>query len=424
MKVLLIGSGGREHALAWKIAQSPQLTQLYTLPGNPGTAELGINLPGNSEDLPAVVKIARQKQIDLVVVGPEVYLALGLADALREGGIAVYGPSAKAAQIESDKAFSKDFMARHQIPTAEYGNFTDFDEALAYIEELVLNSDQLPVIKASGLAAGKGVILPKTLAKAEAALSEIMIEKRFGEAGAEVVIEEKLVGREVTILAFTDGKTVLAMPPSQDHKRLFDNDQGPNTGGMGVFAPTPFASPELVDWVVENVIQPAVDGLRTEGNLFVGTIYAGMILTDDGPKTLEFNCRFGDPETQVVLPLLDGDILEIFKACAEGNLDQVADSISWKDAATVCVVLASQGYPGAYPKGLPISGLDVLPEGVMAFHAGTAETDNGVVTNGGRVLGITAIAENMAAARSLAYAVLEKVRFEGMQYRTDIAKGF
>jgi len=424
MNVLLIGSGGREHALAWKIAQSSQLTQLYTLPGNPGTAELGINLTGDPEDVALVVEIARQKQIDLVVVGPEAYLALGLADELHEAGILVYGPSKAAAQIESNKAFAKDFMARHHIPTADYATFADFTEALAYIKEKSGSSDPLPVIKASGLAAGKGVILPETLEEAEASLTEIMLDKRFGDAGNEVVIEECLSGREVTILAFTDGKSVVPMPPSQDHKRLLNSDEGPNTGGMGVFAPSSFAPPEVVEWVVEHVIQPAVDGLRVEGSPFIGTIYAGMILTGNGPKTLEFNCRFGDPETQVVLPLLDGDILEIFKACAHGQLQEVADTIQWKDAATVCVVLASKGYPGPYPKGLQISGLDAIPEDVVAFHAGTMEGDKDIVTNGGRVLGITAIAKDMISARTLAYKGVEKIHFEGMQYRTDIAKGF
>jgi len=424
MNVLLIGSGGREHALAWKISQSPQLTQLYTLPGNPGTAEQGINLTGNPDDVTFVVEIARQKQIDLVVVGPEAYLALGLTDELHKAGILVYGPSKAAAQIESDKAFAKDFMTRHRIPTADYANFTDFKEAVAYLKEKSGSSDPLPVIKASGLAAGKGVILPETLEEAETALSEIMLDKRFGDAGNEVVIEECLSGREVTILAFADGKSVVPMPPSQDHKRLLNSDKGPNTGGMGVFAPSPFAPPEMVEWVVKNVIQPAIDGLRAEGYPFIGTIYAGMILTGNGPKTLEFNCRFGDPETQVVLPLLDSDILEIFKACAQGQLEEVADTIQWKDAATVCVVLASKGYPSAYPKGLQISGLDAIPEDVVAFHAGTTQVAKDIVTNGGRVLGITALAKDLKSARALAYQGVEKVRFEGMQYRTDIAKGF
>ena len=324
MNVLLIGTGGREHALAWKIAQSPKLTQLFTLPGNPGTAHLGINLPGNPEDLPSVIETAQKKNIDLVVIGPEAPLAAGLADALKDANIQVYGPSEQAARIEADKAFAKDFMTRHKIPTASFRNFRVFDEALAFLKQLTLTSNQLPVIKASGLAAGKGVFLPETFTDAEVTLRKIMIEKQFGDAGDEVVIEERLIGREVTVLAFTDGKTVVPMPPSQDHKRLLDNDEGPNTGGMGVFAPSPFAPPELVNWVLEHILQPAVDGLRSEGKPFVGTIYAGIILTNNGPQTLEFNCRFGDPETQVVLPLLSSDILEIFLACAEGCLHTIA----------------------------------------------------------------------------------------------------
>jgi phosphoribosylamine--glycine ligase len=424
MNVLLIGSGGREHALAWMITKSSKLKQLYTLPGNPGTAELGINIPGNPRDFPAVINKAREKNIELAVVGPEAPLAAGLADALWEAGIPVYGPSAEAAQIEADKAFAKDFMRRHQIPTADYQKFSDFEEALTYLKQLSATGEQLPVIKASGLAAGKGVILPATFEEAETALREIMLEKRFGEAGANVVIEERLLGREVTILAFTDGKTVVPMPPSQDHKRLLDNDQGPNTGGMGVFAPSPYAPPELVKWVVEQVIQPAVDGLQAEGRPFIGTIYAGMILTDKDPKTLEFNCRFGDPETQVVLPLLESDILEIFWACTQGQLNEIANSIQWKDATTVCVVLASKGYPKAYPKGLSINGLDSVPKGVSVFHAGTSDSLNGVVTEGGRVLGVTATAASMKEARRLAYEGVENINFKGMQYRRDIAKGF
>jgi phosphoribosylamine--glycine ligase len=424
MKVLLIGAGGREHALAREIAQSPKLSQLFTLPGNPGTAELGINLAGDPEILPFVVESARQKQIDLVVVGPEAPLAIGLADTLRQARIPVYGPSAKAAQIEADKAFAKDFMTRHQIPTAEYGNFTDFDSAWAYYRQLSESTSRLPVIKAAGLAAGKGVILPETLAEAEATLREIMLAGRFGAAGSIVVIEERLAGREVSLLAFTDGKIAVPMPPAQDHKRLLDNDQGPNTGGMGVFAPTPFAPLELVDWVANRVIRPAIDGLNAEGCPFIGTLYAGVILTEGGPKVLEFNCRFGDPETQVILPLLESDLLEILMACANGNLADVAAAIRWKNAAAVCVVLAASGYPENYTKGQQISGLDLLPEGVIAFHAGTASSAGGVITNGGRVLGITATGTTMAEARGLVYQGVGKVYFEGMQYRTDIAKGF
>jgi phosphoribosylamine--glycine ligase len=424
MNVLLIGSGGREHALAWKISQSSLLSKLYTLPGNFGTSDIGINLPGNPLDISYVVKNAQLMNIDLVVVGPEAPLASGIADALIDADILVYGPSKLAAQIEADKAFAKDFMVRHQIPTAVYRNFSNFHESLDFFKHLTANNDQLPVIKVSGLAGGKGVILPDSISQSETTLRQILVERSFGDAGAEVVIEERLFGREVTVMAFTDGKSVVPMLPSQDHKRLLDNDQGPNTGGMGVFAPSPFAPSELVDWVVANVIQPAVEGLHFESKPFTGTIYAGIILTNDGPKTLEFNCRFGDPETQVVLPLLDSDILEIFLACSKGYLDKLADSIRWKDASTVCVVLASAGYPEKYNKGIPIDGLDNLPEEVVAFHAGTDGIDGRVITNGGRVLGITGIANSISNARSLAYSGVNNINFKGMQYRKDIAKGF
>jgi phosphoribosylamine--glycine ligase len=433
MNILLIGSGGREHALAWKITQSPLLTQLYTLPGNPGTAQLGINLSGDPMDSEAVVQIAQQHHIDLVVIGPEAPLAVGLSDRIQTAGILVFGPSQAAAQLESSKSFAKDFMARHGIPTAEYVVFDKFKAALAYLEQVSVTNDQLPVIKASGLAAGKGVILPNTIEEAEATLREIMLENKFGSAGDQVVIEERLNGREVTVLAFSDGKTVLPMPPSQDHKRLLDDDHGPNTGGMGVFAPSPFAPPELIADVVEKVLQPAVDGMLAEETPYIGVLYAGIILTPQGFKTLEFNCRFGDPETQVVLPLLDSDLVEIMLACVDGKLADWKDKIYWKEAASVCVVLASQGYPDSYPKGIPIHGLDHLPDDLIAFHAGTAHPprspysrgeDRGVVTHGGRVLGITAVAPTMTKARKRAYEGVEMIQFEGMQFRSDIAKGF
>ena len=424
MNVLLIGSGGREHALAWKISQSPKLSKLFTLPGNLGTSGIGINLAGNPLDITSVVNIAQQKNIDLVVVGPEAPLAAGLADALIDSNILVFGPSKQAAQIEADKAFAKEFMVRHHIPTAKYRIFSNFQESLNYCKHLATNNTQLPVIKVSGLAGGKGVILPESLSQAETTLRQIFLERSFGDAGAKVVIEERLFGIEVTVMAYTDGKFVVPMPSSQDHKRLFDNDQGPNTGGMGVFAPSPFAPSELVDWVVTHVIQPAIEGLSFESKPFTGTLYAGIILTDEGPKALEFNCRFGDPETQVVIPLLNSDILEIFLACSQGNLENIADSIRWKDAATVCVVLASAGYPAKYNKGFPIDGLDDLPDDVIAFHAGTEGIEGHVVTNGGRVLGITGVSKNITKARALAYAGVKKIYFTGMQFRKDIAKGF
>ena len=428
MKLLLIGSGGREHALAWKLAQSPKLIQLYSLPGNPGMAQLGEIIPGSVNDLDHVVSVAKEKAVDLVVVGPEDPLAAGLVDKLQGAGIPTFGPSQAAAQLEGSKAFAKAFMARHNIPTASYQPFTDFEAALDYFRQYSVSSVQYsvssiqyPVIKASGLAAGKGVILPNTIEEGETALREIMLDGKFGAAGAEVVIEERLEGREVSILAFCDGKTVVPMIPAQDHKRLLDNDEGPNTGGMGVFAPSPFCPPELIQQALETAIQPVIDGMRAEGHPFVGVLFTGLMLTPHGPKVLEYNCRFGDPETQAVLPLLETDLLEIMRACVNGELDKIADQIRWKDAAAVCVALASGGYPESYPKGLPITGLDTLPDGVIAFHAGT-KTENGqILTNGGRVLGLTAVAPTLSQARTLVYQGVEKVNFDGMHYRTDIA---
>ena len=429
MKVLLIGSGGREHALAWKLIQSQRsqsqspLTQLYALPGNPGIAQLAEIIPGSVNDIAHIVTTAKEKAIDLVVVGPEDPLAAGLADELHETGIPTFGPSKTAAQLESSKALAKDFMARHKIPTASFQSFTEFDAALDYFRQCSVSSVRCPVIKASGLAAGKGVILPETVEAGEFAMREIMLEGKFGAAGAEVVIEERLEGREVSILAFCDGKTVVPMIPAQDHKRLLDDDEGPNTGGMGVFAPSSFCPPELILQALETAIQPAIYGLWAEGHPFVGVLFTGLMLTPDGPKVLEYNCRFGDPETQAVLPLLESDLLDIMIACVEGKLDQIAGQIRWKEATSVCVVLASGGYPESYSKGLPITGLDALPENVIAFHAGTKSENGKIMTNGGRVLGLTAVAPTMSEARTLAYENVTRIHFEGMHYRTDIAKG-
>jgi phosphoribosylamine--glycine ligase len=419
MKVLLVGSGGREHALAWKLAQSHALGEIYFLPGNPGTGQFGENIEGDVDNLDGIVDTAITKRVDLVVIGPEIPLALGLADRLSESEIPVFGPSSKAARIESSKAFAKDFMRRHSIPTARYCNFVDFEEALSYLSTL-----EYPfVIKASGLAAGKGVFLPDSILEAESVLRQVMVERSFGNAGDVVVIEERLSGREVSLLAFTDGNTVLPMPPAQDHKRLLDGDRGPNTGGMGVFAPSPYIRPEIEKQVVKDILQSVVDGLRKEGSPFVGVIYAGLILTESGPKVLEFNSRFGDPETQVILPLLESDLLTIMKSCVNGRLSRIGVEIRWRNAAAVCVVLASPGYPGRYPKNLPVSGLDRLPAGVIAFHAGTRMDDRGLLTNGGRVLGVTAVGSSLDVARHLAYDGASGIYFEGMHYRKDIAYG-
>ena len=420
MNILLIGSGGREHAIAWKLAQSPQLDQLYTMPGNPGTAQLGINISGDPYNLESVAALASKYKIDLVVIGPEAPLASGLSNHLHSSGIPVFGPSQNAAQLESSKSFAKNFMARHHLPTAEYQTFTEYEAARQFISDYSQTNPQLPVIKASGLAAGKGVILPTTLEEAEEILAKIMLEKCFGDAGNEVVIEERLAGREVSVMAFTDGETIIPMPPAQDHKRLLDNDGGPNTGGMGVFAPTPHAPQELIDQIVAEVLQPTVRGMRAEGSPYTGVLYAGMMLTSSGPKVLEFNSRFGDPETQVIVPLLESDLLEVMLACVEGRLTEIKHQIRWRDTAAVCVVLASKGYPGSYEKGVPIYSLDMLPEDIIAFHAGTKSLNGHTVTNGGRVLGITSQAATIDQARTQAYGGIKKIRFEGMQYRQDI----
>ena len=417
MDILLVGSGGREHALAWKMSASPRLGQLWVAPGNAGTARLGpnvVNVAINAEDVPSLVAFAVEKRVDLAVVGPEAPLAAGLGDALRAAGIAVFGPSQAAAEIESSKAFSKDFMARHGIPTARYGVFRSHDEALKHL----LGVDYPVVIKASGLAAGKGVIVPDCADDAEAALRQIMLDREFGSAGDEVVIEERLTGPEVSVLAFSDGETVRVMPPAQDHKRVGDGDTGLNTGGMGAYAPAPIATNAFLDDVSRNVLQRAIDGMREEGRRFVGVLYAGLMLTPDGPRVLEFNARFGDPETQVILPLLETDLVDVLDACAHGRLAEI--DLAWKPGAAACVVMASEGYPGAYPKGRPISGLDGSVEDAYVFHAGTTEREGQVVTAGGRVLAVSGWGSDIAAALARAYAAVSGVSFDGAHFRRDI----
>jgi len=414
VKVLIVGSGGREHALAWKVAQSPRLAQLFVAPGNAGTA--AYNVPIKADDTPALVAFATDQQIDLVIVGPEGPLALGLADALRAANRSVCGPSQAAAQIEASKAFSKAFMQRHHIPTARFATFTAYREALKYL----LSVDYPLVIKASGLAAGKGVILPDCADDAEAALRSIMLDHEFGAAGDEVIIEERLSGPEVSLLAFSDGITIKPMPPAQDHKRIFDNDEGPNTGGMGAYAPAPILPPALVEEYTRSILQPTIDGLRAEGKPFVGVLYGGLMLTADGPRVLEYNCRLGDPETQAILPLLETDLIDIAEACATGRLNQI--DIQWKTGAAACVVIASEGYPGAYPGGREIHGLNAPLKDAVVFHAGTQLAEGQVVTAGGRVLGVTGFGENFRTAIKLAYQAVEKIKFEGMQYRTDIGQ--
>ena len=422
MRVLLIGSGGREHALAWKIARSPLLNALYIAPGNAGTARLRmegveiLNLPVKADDKNAIVQTALERKIDLVVIGPEGPLADGLADDLRAKGLPVFGPSQAAAEIESSKVFSKEFMQRHGIPTAKFSVFRDFHQAMAFINDL----EHPIVIKASGLAAGKGVILPENPQQAETALRQIMVEKEFGHSGDEVVLEERMVGPEVSLFGFTDGSSVLVTVASQDHKRISDGDRGPNTGGMGAYAPVPVFAPAMAEKIQRSILQPAVDGLREEGRPFIGVLYAGLMLTAQGPKVVEFNCRFGDPETQVVLPLLESDLLEILLACATGKLAGVAPV--WSKGAAACVVLASEGYPGKYPTGRPIAGLEAESPNAFVFHAGTRDQDGRVVTAGGRVLCVTGWGASIPEALQSAYTAVAPIRFDGMQYRKDIGR--
>jgi phosphoribosylamine--glycine ligase len=415
MNVLVVGSGGREHAIVWKVRQSPKLKNLYALPGNPGTMGLAENVSGLSVDnYAAIGEFCKEKKIDLVIVGPEAPLAGGIADALSTEGIRCFGPKQAAAQIETSKVFAKDFMARHQIPTARYATFSNFDEAMNYLQTV----DYQIVIKASGLAAGKGVILPETTDEATATLKSILVDKTFGEAGNEIVIEERLIGQEVSLMAFTDGISVVPMLPAQDHKRLLDGDEGPNTGGMGAYAPAPVFTADMMNEAVEVVLKPAVNGLKGEGTPFVGVLYAGLMLTPNGMRVLEFNCRFGDPETQVVLPLLETDLLEIAEACVKGNLSDV--KIRWKNGAAICVVLASKGYPEKVESGKFVT-IKELPEDMVCFHAGTKTNNGTILTSGGRVFGLTAWANDIEQALKKVYSNVHRISFEGMQYRKDIA---
>jgi len=417
MNVLVIGSGGREHALAWKLAQSPQVGRVYVAPGNGGTVAAAENVPIEATDLPRLIEFAHQKQIGLTVVGPEAPLAAGIVDAFHAAGLRIFGPSQAAAQLESSKAFAKRLMIEEGIPTAVGAIFSDHQTALSY-----LYSHKLPVvIKASGLAAGKGVFVCTTMAEAEAALQQIMVERAFGAAGDEVIIEDCLTGEEASLLAFSDGKTVLPMLPARDYKRVFDDDRGPNTGGMGGYAPSPYLTPGLIAEVQRRILQPVVDGMRRRGTPYVGVLYAGLMLTEAGPRVLEFNCRFGDPETQVLLPLLASDLIEVFQACLDECLDKI--TVHWKNECAVTVVLAAGGYPGAYSKGRPIDGVDAaaaLP-GTVVFHAGTRRAGDQLVTAGGRVLAVTATAPSLTEARDMAYQAVGKIHFEGMHYRSDVA---
>lgn len=417
MNILVIGSGGREHALAWKLSQSPRAEKLYAVPGNPGMAEVATCVSGLSIiDNEALVRFAKEHAIDLVVVGPEVPLTGGIVDAMTEAGIKAFGPTKLAAEVEGSKSFSKHVMQKYGIPTAAYAVFTDVEKARAYVEE----QGAPIVIKADGLAAGKGVIVAETKEQALEAVDAILKDAAFGAAGSSVVIEEFMEGEEASLLAFTDGETVRPMISAQDHKRAYDGDRGPNTGGMGTYATAPVMTKELVDEVMERILRPMVRALKEEGRTYKGCLYAGLMITKDGPKVVEFNARFGDPETQVVIPLLQGDLVEIMLACVDGTLDQV--DFSWEQGAAVCVVMASGGYPGAYKKGFEIDGIKKAESlGTFVFHAGTAEKDGKLVTAGGRVLGVVAKGEDIKAAVERAYKGVEAISFAGEFHRNDIA---
>ncbi|GAA5844448.1 hypothetical protein JCM11251_001666 [Rhodosporidiobolus azoricus] len=419
LRILLIGAGGREHALAWKLTQSPRVDQIFIAPGNGGTlfGDKTVSVPIPAEDFDGLVAFAVRSHVNLVIPGPEQPLVDGIETVFRHVGIPVFGPTVRAAAMEGSKAFSKDFMARHNIPTAEYRNFTSHSDAVEYVKSV----NHQVVLKASGLAAGKGVIIPETKEEALAGLNDIMVSKEFGAAGEEVVVEEFLTGQELSILAFSDGYTALALPAAQDHKRIGEGDTGLNTGGMGTYSPAPAATKEIEVEIMRTVVQPTIDGMRKDGIPFIGMLFTGIMLTPNGPKVLEYNVRFGDPETQSLMALLsdDTDLADLMMACVERRLDCV--KFEMKKEAAVTVVLAAKGYPGSYPKGDEIT-FDPLPQNVHVFHAGTKATPEGkVVTNGGRVLAVTATAPTLKEAQALAYKGVDCVHFEGKTFRRDIA---
>ena len=418
MKVLIVGGGGREHAIAYCVAKSSKVEKMYCAPGNAGIAELAECVPIGAMEFDKLVTFAKEKEIDLAIVGMDDPLVGGLIDEFEKAGIRAFGPRKNAAILEGSKAFSKDLMKKYDIPTAAYENFDNADEALAYLE-----TAKFPIVlKADGLALGKGVLICNTLEEAKAGVKEIMLDKKFGASGNTMVVEEFMKGREVSVLSFVDGKTIKTMTSAQDHKRAKDGDQGLNTGGMGTFSPSPFYTKEVDEFCRKYVYQKTVDAMAAEGREFKGIIFFGLMLTEDGPKVLEYNARFGDPEAQVVLPRMKNDLIDVIEACIDGTLDQV--DLQFEDNAAVCVVLASDGYPVAYEKGLPITGLDEFKkhEGYYCFHAGTKFDGDQIVTNGGRVLGVTAKGATLKEARANAYKATEWVKFDNKYMRHDIGK--
>lgn len=417
MKVLIVGGGGREHAIAWKAAQSPKVEKLYCAPGNAGIAEVAECVNIGVMEFDKLTAFAKDEKIDLIIVAPDDPLAAGAVDAFEAAGLRAFGPRANAAILEGSKAFSKDLMKKYGIPTAAYETFDDADAAIAYLE-----TAEMPIVlKADGLALGKGVLICNTLEEAKAGVKSLMLDKQFGSAGNRIVVEEFMTGREVSVLSFVDGTTIKTMTSAQDHKRAKDGDQGLNTGGMGTFSPSPFYTEEVDAFCREHIYQKTVDAMRAEGREFKGVIFFGLMLTEKGPRVLEYNARFGDPETQVVLPRMKNDMIEVMEACIDGTLDQV--ELKFEDNAAVCVVLASDGYPEKYEKGYKISGLEAFKDadGYYVFHAGSKfDADGNVVTNGGRVLGVTATGADLKTARANAYAAAEWVTFDNKYMRHDI----
>ena len=420
MKVFIVGSGGREHAIAWKVAQSKKVDKIYCAPGNAGISEVAECVPIGAMEFDKLVAFAKEKEIDLTVIGMDDPLVGGIVDVFEKEGLRVFGPRKNAAILEGSKAFSKDLMKKYNIPTAAYETFTDPEKALEYLE-----TSKMPIVlKADGLALGKGVLICQTLEEAKEGVKTLMMDKKFGSAGDEIVIEEFMTGREVSVLSFVDGNIVKIMRSAQEHKRAKDGDQGLNTGGMGNFSPSPFYTKEVDEFCKKYIYQPTVDAMKAEGRPFKGVIFFGLMLTPDGPKVLEYNARFGDPEAQVVLPRLENDIVDVFEACIDGTLDQV-DLKFDNDRATVCVILASDGYPVEYKKGFPIEGLEKFKgkDDYYVFHSGTKFNENGqIVTNGGRVLGVTATGKDLKEARKKAYEATEWISFENKYMRHDIGK--
>jgi phosphoribosylamine--glycine ligase len=417
MNVLLIGNGGREHAIAWKLAQSKELDKLYIAPGNPGTSQCGQNVSIRTDDIDRLVTFARQNKVGLVVVGPEDPLAAGAVDAFESAGIKAFGPTAAAAQLEADKVFAKQLMRSGSIPTAEGRTFDRFNDAKAYIA----SRDQPVVVKAAGLAKGKGVFVCDDPADGILAAEKIMCDKIFGSAGDKIIVEDKLIGEETSILAFVDGRNIYVMESSQDHKPIGDGDTGPNTGGMGAYSPAPIVTEELMNQITREILVSVIDSMNRNGTPYKGVLYAGLMITPAGPKVLEFNVRFGDPETQPILVRLKSDLLQVCLAVCDGTLEDV--TLQWDERPAVCVVMASGGYPGDYQKGKKITGLAEAEQlkDVIVFHAGTKNKDGDIVTDGGRVLGVTALGQTIADAKARAYQAVERIKYEGAYYRRDIA---